>query len=156
MPLANCIQSWTSLVAQMVKCLPTMRETWVRSLGWEDPLEKEMATHSSILAWKIPRMEEPGKLQSVGLERVGHDWATSPYLTLPPEMVVINIYDIARGKKNLAMWFRKRIPQFTKLLHSSFDKYQKPLRVINLESLELNLNLGKEGNHLSNWKLWNI
>ena len=60
-------------MAQTVKRLPTMRETWVRSLGWEDPLEKEMATHSSILAWKIPQMEEPGKLQSVGLERVGHD-----------------------------------------------------------------------------------
>ena len=60
-------------MAQTVKRLPTMRETWVRSLGWEDPLEKEMAPHSSILAWKIPQMEEPGKLQSVGLERVGHD-----------------------------------------------------------------------------------
>ena len=50
----------------MVKCLPAMRETWVRSLGWEDPLEKEMAAHSSILAWKIPWMEEPGVLQSMG------------------------------------------------------------------------------------------
>ena len=56
-----------------IKCLPTMRETWVQSLGWEDPLEKEMATHSSILAWKIPWMEEPGRLQSMGLQRVGHD-----------------------------------------------------------------------------------
>ena len=56
----------TSLVVQMVKCLPTMWETWVRSLDWEDPLEKEMATHSSILAWKIPWMEEPGRLQSTG------------------------------------------------------------------------------------------
>ena len=54
----------------MVKRLPTMRETWVRSLGWEDPLEKEMATDSSTLAWKIPRTEEPGGLQSVGLQRV--------------------------------------------------------------------------------------
>ena len=54
-----------------------MRETWVRSLGWEDPLEKEMATHSSTLAWKIPWMEEPGRLQSMGLQRVGHDWSTS-------------------------------------------------------------------------------
>ena len=62
-----------SLVAQMVKCLPTMWETQVRSLGWEDPLEKEMATHSSTLAWKIPRTEEPGRLQSMGLQRVGHD-----------------------------------------------------------------------------------
>ena len=62
-----------SLVAQMVKCLPTMQETGVQSLGWEDLLEKEMATHSSILAWTIPRMEEPGRLQSMGSQRVGHD-----------------------------------------------------------------------------------
>ena len=67
----------TSLVAQMVKCLPTMRETRVQSLGWEDLLEKAMATHSSILAWKIPWTEEPGRLQSMGSQRVGHDWATS-------------------------------------------------------------------------------
>ena len=64
-----------SLVAQRLKHLPVMRETWVRSLGWEDPLEKEMATHSSILAWRIPWTEEPGGLQSTGLQRVGHDWA---------------------------------------------------------------------------------
>ena len=62
----------TSLVAQTVKRLPTTWETWVRSLGWKDPLEKEMATHSSIFAWKIPRTEEPGRLQSMGLQRVGH------------------------------------------------------------------------------------
>ena len=63
----------TSLVAQMVKRLPIMQETWIQSLGQKDLLEKEMATHSSILAWKIPRTEEPGGLQSVGLQRVGHD-----------------------------------------------------------------------------------
>ena len=62
-----------SLLAQMVKRLPAMRETRVQSLGREDPLEKEMATHSSILAWKIPWIEEPGKLQFMGLQRVGHD-----------------------------------------------------------------------------------
>ena len=62
-----------SLVAQKVKCLPAMQETWVLSLGWEDPLEKEMATHSSILAWKIPCTEESGRLQSMGSQRVGHD-----------------------------------------------------------------------------------
>ena len=61
-----------SLVAQMVKHLPTMQETWVQSLGQEDPLEKEMATHSSILAWRIPWTEEPGRL-TMGLQRVGHD-----------------------------------------------------------------------------------
>ena len=61
----------------MVKCLPAMPEPRVRSLGWEDPLKEEMATHSSILAWKIPWMEEPGSLQSMGPQRVGHAWATS-------------------------------------------------------------------------------
>ena len=63
----------TSLVAQMVKHLSTMQETQVRSLGWEDPLEKEMAIHSSTIAWKIPWTEEPGRLQSKGSQRVGHD-----------------------------------------------------------------------------------
>ena len=62
-----------SLVVQMVKRLPTMQETRVQSLGQEDLLEKEMATHSSILAWKIPWTEEPGRLQSMGSQRVGHD-----------------------------------------------------------------------------------
>ena len=62
-----------SLVAQTVKRLSTMRETRVRFLGREDPLEKEMAIHSSIIAWKIPWTEEPGRLQSMGLQRVGHD-----------------------------------------------------------------------------------
>ena len=63
----------TSLVAQTVKHLPTMQETRVQSLGWEDLLEKEMATHSSILAWKIPWTEEPGRLQSTESQRVGYD-----------------------------------------------------------------------------------
>ena len=62
-----------SLVAQMVKRLPTMWDTWVQSLGREDPLEKDMATHSSILAWKIPWTEDPGRLQSMGLQRVRDD-----------------------------------------------------------------------------------
>ena len=65
--------SWASLVAQMVKHVPEMGETWVQSLGWEDPLEKGMATHSSILAWKTPQTEEPGGLQSTGSQRVRHD-----------------------------------------------------------------------------------
>ena len=59
-----------SLVVQRLKHLPAMRETWVRSLGWEDPLEKDMATHSSILAWRIPWTEEPGGLQSMGCEEL--------------------------------------------------------------------------------------
>ena len=63
----------TSLVAQMAKSLPTMWETWVQSLAWEDLLEKEMTIHSSILDWKIPWMEGPGRLQSMGSQRVGHN-----------------------------------------------------------------------------------
>ena len=70
--LPNIVKG-TSLVAQMVKRLPAMRETWVQSLGREDTLEKEMATHSSTLAWKIPWTEEPGRLQSMGSQRVGQD-----------------------------------------------------------------------------------
>ena len=62
-----------SLVAQTVKRLPAMRETWVRFLGQEDPLEKEMAIHSSTLAWRIPWTEELDRLQSMGSQRVGHD-----------------------------------------------------------------------------------
>ena len=70
----------TSLMAQMVKCLPTMWETWVQSLGQEDPLEKKMATCSRTLAWKIPWMENPGGLQSMGSQRVRHDGVCSKIL----------------------------------------------------------------------------
>ena len=72
--MGTTVQSMrTSLVSQMVKHLFTMWETWVRSLGQEDPLEKEMAIRFSTLAWKIPWMEEAGRLQSIGSQRVGHD-----------------------------------------------------------------------------------
>ena len=64
---------WASLMVQLVKNMHMMGETWVQSLGWEDPLEKEMATHFSTLAWRNPWMEEPGGLQSMGPQRVGHD-----------------------------------------------------------------------------------
>ena len=85
---------WASLVAQRLRRLPPMRETWVWSLGREDPQEKEMATHISPLAWKIRWMEEPGRLQSVGLQRVGHDWATSLHFILP------------RSKRLLISWLQ--------------------------------------------------
>ena len=64
------------MVAQMVKNPPAMWVTWVQSLGWEDPLQKGKSTHSSILAWRIPWTEEPGRLQPMGLQRVGHNWVT--------------------------------------------------------------------------------
>ena len=67
------ILDWASLVAQLVKNLAAMQETWVQSLGWEDPLEKGMATLSNILAWIIPWTEESGRLPSMGLQRVRHD-----------------------------------------------------------------------------------
>ena len=80
----------TSLVAQTVKCLPTVLYTRVQSLGWEDLLEKEMAPHTSILAWKIPWMEKPGRPQSMGLQRVGHNWVTS--LSLFPSQQVAFLF----------------------------------------------------------------
>ena len=73
------------LMAQAVKCLLAIQETWVRSLDREDPLEKEIATHFSTLAWKITWMEEPGRLQMMGSQRAGHDWATSLSFFLSPQ-----------------------------------------------------------------------
>ena len=74
--------SRTSLVAQWVKNPPAIQETQVRSLGWKDPLEKSMVTHSSILAWRTPWTEEPSGLQSMGSQRVRHDWVTLSFFTL--------------------------------------------------------------------------
>ena len=92
----------TSLVAQTVKHLPAMRETWVRSLGLEDPLEGEMATHFSIPAWRITWMEEPGELQSMGLQRVGHEWAISLHFRdLIKLMLYSNVISNLLGK----IWF---------------------------------------------------
>ena len=71
--LKYLFQALSTNMAQMVKILPAMQETYVLSLGWEDPLEKGMITHSSILAWEIPWTEEPGGLQFMGSQRVGHD-----------------------------------------------------------------------------------
>ena len=79
--------SWGSLVAQMIKNLPAVPETWVWSLGWEDPLQKEMATHSSLRAWRIPWTEEPGRLQSLGSQRIRHDWGTN---FLPLHSIIIS------------------------------------------------------------------
>ena len=89
-----------SLVAQRLKRLPPMWETWVRSLGWEDPLEKEMVTHSSILAWRIPWMDKPGRLQSTGSQRVGHDWATSLSLSFIVQK------DHVQQLTSLSIWWR--------------------------------------------------
>ena len=78
-PLHGWAWAWASLVTQMVKNLPAMQETWVPSLGQEEPLEKDMAARSNILAWRIPWPEEPGGLQSMGSQRVGHWWMWEPF-----------------------------------------------------------------------------
>ena len=100
----------TSLVAQTVKCLPTMRETWVWYLGQEDPLEKEMAAHTSTLAWKIPWTEEPGRLQPKGSQRVWHNWATSLSLyQVKGDLYCLNAKNIFCiywiGSYDLIIWF---------------------------------------------------
>ena len=78
-----------SLMAQMVKNMPAMQETQVQSMGWEDPLEKGLTTHSSILAWRIPRTKESGGLQCMGSQRVGYDWATNTHThTHTQEMII--------------------------------------------------------------------
>ena len=111
----------TSLVAQTVKRLPMIWEPQARSLGWEDPLEKEMATHSHTLAWKIPGnawMEECGRLQSMGSKRVGQDWATSlslsfslftflePTINLTPvKWIFLFLPFIRRDSRGRVRWF---------------------------------------------------
>ena len=82
----------SSVQSQRVKCLPAMQETWVQSLGWEDPLEKEMATHFGTLGWKIPWAEKPGRLQSVGFQRIKHDWATS-FFTLGQLLSCVRLFE---------------------------------------------------------------
>ena len=86
----------------MLKHLSTMQETWVQALGWEDPLEKEMAIHSSTIAWKILWTEEPGRLQSMGSQRVRHDWATSLLHFISTLLLPIRWLSAARGQDNRA------------------------------------------------------
>ena len=102
-----------SLVAQRLKGLPAMWETWVRSLGREDPPEKEMATHSSILAWRIPWAEEPGGLPSTGSQRVGHDWATSFFFLC---LTNVTIQQIARSLSRHTAQRRSSLPWGLSLL----------------------------------------
>ena len=100
-------------VAQRLKRLPAMRETWVQSLGWEDPLEKEMATHSSVLAWRIPGTGEPGGLPSMGSHRVRHDWSDLAaaaaadwfwYLVMDREAWRDSVHGVAKSRTRLSSW----------------------------------------------------
>ena len=113
-----------SLVAQMVKCLSTMLETRVQSLGWEDLLEKEMAIHSSSLAWKIPQTGEPGRLQSVRSQRVEHDWATK--LEQEDKKQGLPIYSLFnQNDLNSKFWksTRKRCFKWNLLYNAEFIVY---------------------------------
>ena len=98
----------TSLVAQRLKRLPPMWETRVRSLGREDALEKEMATHSSILAWRIPWTEEPARLQSTGSQRVGHDWVTSLSLSQRP-LCLVQVFNGSKTKGSMFLCIYRSI-----------------------------------------------
>ena len=87
----SIINCWLPLVAQMSKILPKMQQTWIRSLGQEDPLEKEMAAHSSILAWRIPWTEKPGGLQTMESQRVRHDWTSFTHSLLISIIIYIPV-----------------------------------------------------------------
>ena len=120
---------FASLVAQMVKCLPAMWETRVWSVGWEDLLEKKMATHSSILAWRITWTEEPGGLQSMGSQRVGHDWATSLLLFQWSSVDNLISGSSAFSKTSLSIWkfmvhvlFKSGLENFEHYFASMWDE----------------------------------
>ena len=112
-----------------------MQETWVQSLGREDPLEKEMATHSSVLAWRIPWMEEPGGLPSTGSQRVGHDWATSLHFTsfgLKPASCYFCVFlcGVNRNSQSvhglfLSAFSPSVLPTHLKFLQGKFNNYSQ-------------------------------
>ena len=132
------LECTASLVAQRLKHLPAMWETWVPSLGWEDPLEKEMATHSSILAWWIPWTEEPGGLQSTGLQRVRHGWATlltsnDKQQTSVPEKDVRKLRFEHKGKAESWQWNsnleEKPLATYPpRLIHDNLEAKLKPVQ----------------------------
>jgi len=111
----NFMWSWASVVAQMVKNPRAMPEIWVWSLSREDPLEKEMATHSSILAWRIPWTEEPGRLQSLGSQRVRYNWATNTHTHTHTHTVWNHLLSERRGNQSQSegMVYRRRFSSCT-------------------------------------------
>ena len=112
-------------VAQTVKNMPMIQETRVQSLGWEDPLEKGMASYSSILAWRIPWTEEPVRLQSVGLQRVRHDWVTNTHILILQQSKNPNT-NITVGNKSPAALFQAMCLAPTPTCHSCLTSDQGP------------------------------
>ena len=117
---------WASLVAQLVKNPPAVQETWVQSLGWEDPLERGKATHFSDLAWRIPWTEEPGGLQSTGLQRVRHDWATKPWPALSTYMWIDDYSKIDSSSYSFLQWFITECCTRFLILHSKILSFIHP------------------------------
>ena len=107
----------TSLVAQMVKNLPIVWETQVQSLGREDLLEKGMATNSSILAWNIPWMEEPGRLQFMGLQRVGHNWVICTFFLSPAPVFLPEEFHGQRSLAGYCPWCHRKLDMTEQLSH---------------------------------------
>ena len=103
--------SWASLVTQLVKNPPVMQETWVQSLGWEDPLVKGMTTHSSIVSWTIPWTEEPGRLQSTGSQRVRHNWLSLSLFKLTDVKKTIDLHSIPKFGKYRLPHRRQLVPR---------------------------------------------
>ena len=142
----HLVKAMGSLVAQRLKHLPPMRETWVRSLGREDPLEKEMVAHSSILAWRIPWTEEPGRLQSMGSQRVRHDWTSLHFMVFPVVMYECESWTIKKTEHRIIdafeLWCWRRllrVPWTARRSNQSILKGISP--GISLEGMMLKLKL---------------
>ena len=112
-----------------VKHLSMMRETRVQSLGWEDPLEKEMSSHSNTVAWKIPWTEEPGRLQSMGSQRVGHDWATSLSRSSYPVWDSLHFLDLGGSFPFLSTLQKFSTMISSNIFSSTFSSSQAPMLV---------------------------
>ena len=141
---------WASLVAQTIKNLPAMQKTQVQSLGQEDPLEKGMTAHSSILAWRTPWTEEPGEPQSMVSQRVGHYWATTTYIHTPGPRVLTSSSDSSRQQSK----------SLSSTLSSSFLLFSSQPSCPNgpqTEWLTLTVNQGLQSCRTSSWhalKYW--
>ena len=130
-------------MAQIIKCLPTARETWARSLGGKGPLEKKMATHSRILAWKIPWTEEPGSLQSMRSQRVRHNWEISlsfflSFLELENRPMVTGA-----GIGSWAKWV-KRVKGTICLLNKSWSVMYSVVTIVSINNIMLSFEVAKK------------
>ena len=131
-----------SLVAQMVKSLPAMQETWVRSLVQEDPLKKGVATHSSILAWRIPWRKEPGGLQSMASQRVRHNWATKQQKQTPALSFILTLnFGRALLEQSLQFSYNQINLPFCGLVLISCEERSSTLQVINSFGISLFFNI---------------